>query len=428
MNLGTDVNTTKWGKSFPIMALFFANFLSLSGSALTSIAIPWFVLQTTGSVVEMGVSAFFTIVPTIIANILGGVLVDRVGYKRVSVIGDLMAGAGILLIPLFYHTIGLPFVVLLLLIFLANLLNGPGGTARLSMIPDLAELAGMPFERATSISQGIGHISILVGAPLAGVLIALIGTSNLLWIDAFSFGLSALVVAVAVPVLQKDTPETIQQPGQQIEQEQTEKRGFLADLQVGIRFILGDTLILAILFTFVMTNLLDTSLTAVAIPFYVKQLFGNAVVLGLIDGFFVGAALLGTVLYSAIGHHLRRELTLAFALVFVGLRFWVFALVPPLYLILLVTAVSGLASSPLNPIVFTIAYERIPSELRGRVLGISMAFAALGMPLGVLASGYLISGIGIQKSLLIMGACYLVVTLSLFLNPTLYKTKKTEAA
>lgn len=428
MNLGTGVKTTKWGKSFPIMALFFANFLSLSGSALTSIAIPWFVLQTTGSVVEMGVSAFFTIVPTIIANILGGVLVDRVGYKRVSVIGDLMAGAGILLIPLFFHTIGLPFVVLLLLIFLANLLNGPGGTARLSMIPDLAELADMPFERATSISQGIGHISILVGAPLAGVLIALIGTSNLLWIDAFSFGLSALVVSVAVPVLRKAIPEKDQQQEQPIEQEQTEKRGFLADLQVGIRFILGDTLILAILFTFVMTNLLDTSLTAVAIPFYVKQLFGNAVVLGLIDGFFVGAALLGTVLYSAIGHHLRREMVLAFALVFVGLRFWVFALVPPLYLILLVTAVSGLASSPLNPIVFTIAYERIPSELRGRVLGISMAFAALGMPLGVLASGYLISGIGIQKSLLIMGACYLVVTLSLFLNPALYKTKKTEAA
>ncbi len=295
------------------------------------------------------------------------------------------------------------------------------------MIPDLAELADMPFERATSISQGIGHISILVGAPLAGVLISLIGTSNLLWIDAFSFGLSALVVGVAIPVLQKVAPEKIQgqqvEQGQQVGQEQTEKRGFLADLQVGVRFILGDSLILAILFTFVMTNLLDSSLTAVAIPFYVKQLFGNAVVLGLIDAFFVGAALLGTVLYSAIGHRLRREMILAFALLLVGLRFWVFALVPPLFLILLVTAVSGLASSPLNPIVFTIAYERIPSELRGRVLGICMAFAALGMPLGVLTSGYLINGIGIQRTLLIMGACYLVVTLSLFLNPALYKNK-----
>src|SRR5690348_5365703 len=129
MSARTGIYAAKWGKSFPILALFFANFISQAGSALTSIAIPWFVLQTTGSVVQMGFSAFFTIVPTIIANVLGGVLVDRVGHKRVSVLGDVIAGVGILLIPLFYNTVGLPFVALLPLIFFATLLNGPGGTA-----------------------------------------------------------------------------------------------------------------------------------------------------------------------------------------------------------------------------------------------------------------------------------------------------------
>ena len=419
-----------WRKQSPLLALFCANFISLTGSALTTLAIPWFVLQTTGSVVKTGISAFFTIVPTILANFLGGVLVDRVGYKRISVISDLMAGAGILLIPLFYNTVGLPFVVLLLLIFLATLLNGPGGTARLSLIPDLAEFADMPLERATSISQGIGHIAILVGAPLAGVLIALIGTSNLLWIDALSFGLSALVVSVAVPLLGKvsaettQASETAQTQEQQVEPTPGEKPGFLADLWRGMLFILRDKLILAILFTLVMTNMLDTSVTAVVTPFYVKQIFGNAVVLGLMDAAFVGAALLGTVLYGVIGHRLRRDITLAFALVFVGVRFWVLALIPPLPFILLVMAVSGFAASPLNPIIFTIAYERIPPEIRGRVLGIGMAFTALGMPVGVLASGYLLNGIGIPATLLIMGASYLLVSLSLLLNPALYKAQK----
>lgn len=424
MSARTGIYATKWGRTFPILALFFANFISQAGSALTSIAIPWFVLQTTGSVVKMGFSAFFTVVPTIIANILGGALVDRVGYKRVSVLGDVMAGVGILLIPLFYNTVGLPFVALLPLIFLATLFNGPGGNARLSMIPDLAELAEMPLERATSISQGVGHIALLVGAPAAGLLIGLIGTNNLLWIDALSFGLSALVVSLAVPVLTKNAPEKEQTQ----EQVQSQKPDILADLKAGFSFILSDGLLMAILFTLVMTNLLDSSLNSVATPYYVKQIFGNAVVLGLIDAVFVGAALLGTTLYGTIGHRLPREITLAFALVFVGLRFWVFSLIPPLAFILLISAVSGFASSPLNPIIFTIAFERIPPEKRGRVLGVGMGLSALGMPLGVLASGYLINGIGIRTTLMIMGLCYLVVTLSLLLNPTLYKNKKDNSA
>jgi len=430
------MNPAKWKKLLPILAFFSANFISQTGSALTTLAIPWFVLQTTGSVVKTGVSAFFTIVPGIIANLLGGVLVDRVGYKRMSVISDLLAGIGTLLIPLFYLTIGLPFFVLLVLVFLANLLTGPGGTARISLVPDLAEIADMPLERATSISQGIGHISVLVGAPLAGVLIFLIGTNNLLWIDALSFGLSALIVGAAVPIVVKTASaqqaQSVEQepqvkPVEQMAPKPATKRSFLTDFLDGLRFIVADKLILAILLTLIITNMLDVSFTGVVTPFYVKQLFGNAVVLGLIDAAFVAAALLGTILYGVIGHRLPRALTLAGALVFVGLRFWVFALEPQLAFLLLITAVSGFASSPLNPIIFTIAYERIPSDMRGRVLGIGMGCAGLGMPLGVLASGYLLNALGIPKTLLIMGACYLLVTLALLLNPEIYKTKKNAA-
>ena len=421
------MNAAKWRKLSPLLALFCANFISLTGSALTTLAIPWFVLQTTGSVVKTGISAFFTVVPTVLANFFGGVLVDRMGYKRVSVISDLAAGTGILLIPLLYHTIGLPFIMLLVLIFLATLLNGPGGTARLSLVPDLAEVADMPFERATSISQGISHVAILVGAPLAGVLIALIGTSNLLWIDALSFGLSALVVSVAVPILVKTPAETAQEEEQEEQEGEpapTARGGFLANLQEGLVFIFRDKLILAILFTLILTNMLDASVTAVVLPFYVKQIFGNPLILGLMDACAIGAALLGTVLYGAIGHRLHREITLALALIFVGVRLWTLALLPPLALILLAMAVSGFATAPLNPIIFTIAYERIPAAIRGRVLGVGMALAALGMPVGVLASGYLLSGIGIQTTLLIMGASYLLVTLGLLLNPTLYRARK----
>ena len=164
----------------PIYSLFAANAISLVGNMLTNIAIPWFVLQTTGSATQTGITGFFTILPVVISGLLGGALIDRLGYKPISIIADLASGFTVALIPVFYFTIGLPFWLLMVLVFLGALLDAPGSTARASMIPELAEMAGMPIERATSTNQLVERSSRLVGAPLAGLLIASLGTANVL--------------------------------------------------------------------------------------------------------------------------------------------------------------------------------------------------------------------------------------------------------
>ena len=95
--------------SLPLYFLFAANAISMVGNVLANIAIPWFVLQTTGSAVQTGITGFFTILPVVIAGLLGGALIDRLGYKRTSIIADLASGFTVALIPIFYFTIGLPF-------------------------------------------------------------------------------------------------------------------------------------------------------------------------------------------------------------------------------------------------------------------------------------------------------------------------------
>src|SRR5262245_35966686 len=78
-------------KRLPIVALLTANAISMVGNNLGIVAIPWFVLETTGSAARTGVIAFATVLPTVIAAILGGALVDRFGNKRISVISDLVS-------------------------------------------------------------------------------------------------------------------------------------------------------------------------------------------------------------------------------------------------------------------------------------------------------------------------------------------------
>jgi len=183
----------------PLLALLGANAISLVGSQLTSLAIPWFVLQLTGSATKTGLTAFVNTLPAVLAGFFGGTLVDRLGYKRASVAADLLSGVSIALVPLLLRTGGLAFWQLLVLVFLRALLDTPGATARRSLLPDLAVLAGWRLERVNAAAQAIGNLAGLLGPPLAGLLIVTLGSSTALWVDAASFVASAAIVAAALP-------------------------------------------------------------------------------------------------------------------------------------------------------------------------------------------------------------------------------------
>lgn len=399
----------------PLLALLTANGVSTVGNVLAMIAVPWFVLQTTGSASRTGLTAFFTALPAIIAAFFGGTLVDRTGYKRMSIISDVMSCVTVALIPLLYQVLGQNFAFwqLLVLVFLGALLDAPGGTARLSLLPDVTKMAGMRLERANSAAQAIQRGSNLLGAPLAGFLIALLGASNVLWLDAASFALSALLIAALVP-----SPV--------VEQVEKKRARYMEDLKEGLRFILRDRLIFAIVSTIMITNFLDAPLFAVIMPVYVKQTFGSAVNLGLIIAGFGAGAMLGTIIFGAIGHRLPRRMTFALSFIILGLQFFFLASLPPLGFIILAFGLLGLASGPLNPIIMTITQERVPAEMRGRVFGTMTAGAYLAVPLGMLLAGYMVEWLGVRTTLLLQAACYLIITLSLLINPALREMNKKD--
>ncbi len=203
-------------------------------------------------------------------------------------------------------------------------------------------------------------------------------------------------------------------------------RHYVAELGEGLRFIWRTPLILAITLTVMMTNMLDEAHFAVVYPDYVKHFFGSAAVLGILVAAFGGAAFVGTIIFGAIGHRMPRRLTFGLCFVLISIRFWIMALVPPLFVLIITSILSGLAAGPINPILSTVEQEQVPQEMRARVFGTTTAGAFLGMPLGAAASGYLVQWIGIQASLLVLGACYLVTTASLLVNPALRKMERSR--
>jgi len=397
----------------PILALLGANAVSETGNVLAFVAIPWFVLQTTGSAARTGLTGGAFLLAAVVAGVVGGPFVDRMGFKRASIVADLAGAVTVALIPLLYYTIGLSFWQLLVLVFLGGFLDAPGHTARQSLVPDLAGRAGMRLERANSAFQGIQHASFLLGPPLAGLLITLLAPGNVLWIDAVTFVVSAaLVVALVPPVALRSGTEP------------RRAGGYLAQLAEGMTFIRRDRLVFWMFGIGVVANFLILPLFAVVLPVYARQVYGSAVDLGLMLGGFGSGALAGTVFYGTVGHLLPRRTTLVSAIMFVGLPFWVVVATPPLWVTMGALFVAGLALGPPNPLTYSVLQERTPPRMLGRVLGAGVSLSMIAVPIGMVLCGYALEIFGLRPTLMGISACYLTVGLLSFISPALRELDK----
>jgi len=393
----------------PILALLAANSVSEIGNVLAFVAIPWFVLQTTGSAVRMGLTGAVFLLAAVVAGVFGGPVVDRLLFKRASIVADLAGAVMVALVPLLYHTVGLLFWQLLVLVFLGGFLDAPGHTARQSIVPDLAGRAGMGIERANSVFQGIQFASLLLGPPLAGLLISLLAPGNVLWIDAATFVISAALVGAFVPASRSDA----RRAGR-----------YLAELAEGLAFIRRDRLVVWMFGIGVVANSLAVPLVAVVLPFFAREAYGSAVDLGLMLGGFGGGALAGTLLYAILGGRLPRRATLVAAISLLGVPFWVLVATPPLGVTLGALFVAGFALGPPNPLTYSVLQERTPPRMLGRVLGAGVSLSMVGAPVGMVLCGYALEILGLRPTLVGISACYLAVGLLAFLSPALHELDK----
>ena len=412
-----DTNTNGPIRRTPILALLGANAVSETGNVLAFVAIPWFVLQTTGSAAKTGLTGGAFLFAAVVAGVVGGPVVDRLGFKRTSIVADLAGAVTVALMPLLYYTVGLAFWQLLVLVFLGGFLDAPGHTARQSLVPDLAGRAGMRIERANSAFQGIQHASFLLGPPLAGVLIALLTPGNVLWIDAATFVFSAALVAALVPSVDAASGGA---------SELQRARGYLVELAEGITFIRRGRLVLWMFGIGVAANFLVLPLFAVVLPVYADETYGSAVNLGLMLGGFGGGALVGTVFYGAVGHLLPRRATLVSAIVLLGLPFWVLVATPSLGVTMGALFVAGLGLGPPNPLTYSVLQELTPPRMLGRVLGAGVSLSMVAVPVGMVLCGYALEVLGLRLTLAGISGCYLAVGFLSFLSPALHELDKPQ--
>ncbi|MEV4682067.1 MFS transporter [Streptomyces kurssanovii] len=393
------------GRRGPLATVLAANAVSITGNSLTLIGVPWFALQTTGSPTKAGLVAFCATLPVVVSAVVGGPVIDRIGRRRVSIVTDLVCAVALAAIPLLHYAGALRFWMLCALMAVTGLFHAPGETARYVLVPDLARTAGTSLSRAASLFDAVSRGARMSGAALAGVLIALIGAEAVLLLDAATFCGSALLILFGLRRVKAAEPQREAAP--------VSLATYRGELREGYAFLLRTRLLLGVVLMVMVTNGLDQGWSSVLLPVHAKDNLGGARDLGLLAAVFGGCALLGALLYAAVGHRFRRRTLFTWAFLICGLpRFVVAALVDGTVPLAVTMAAGGLAAGMLNPILTTVMYERVPERLRSRVASATTAGVLMTTPLGGLAAGYLIEQVGLAAALSTLGGLYFLATLA----------------
>jgi MFS family permease len=229
-----------------------------------------------------------------------------------------------------------------------------------------------------------------------------------LWLDAASFMVSATLFAIAVPASPAE-PRT----------SPTRRAGYLADLRSGLSYLRADRLIRAIVVMVAITNFLDAPAFAVLLPVYARETVGTATALGFMVAAFAAGAIVSALVFGAVGDRLPRRASFIALFASASTPFWVLSASPPYWAAIAALFFGGLMGGALNPIILTVAQERIPRHMRGRIFGLMVAVAYTAVPVGMILAGYLAEIFSVTSTLLLIAILYVVVTTVQIFNPAL---------
>ncbi|MFJ9769281.1 MFS transporter [Streptomyces erythrochromogenes] len=406
----------------PLAGVLTALAVSLSGTAVSAIALPWFALATTGSAARTGLVAFCEMTPYVVVKLLSGPLVDRTGPRTVSWTTDLVSALAAAAVPLLHALDLLSFPVLLVLVALIGAARGPGDLAKEVLLPEAAERGRVPLERAAGLSGVIERLAATVGPAAGGVLVALLGPLTSLAVNTACFVLGSLIIAVTLPrgmgyaaeAAPSPDEESRREPGAEGAPEEPEKRGEAGYWQrfgEGLAFLRGEPLLLTIVAMVGVTNLLDAGFSTVLLPVWARESDNGPAAIGLLGGTTGAAAVVGSLVAAVYAHRLRRRTVFFAGFLLAGApRFIVLAADAPMGVVLAVFAVSGFGAGFLNPVLGAVLYERIPRRLLGRVNAVGDSVARAGVPLGGLLLGAAVTSAGLVAVLSAAGAAYFLTT------------------
>jgi MFS family permease len=367
-------------------ALVVAEIVSVLGTRMTYLALPWFVLVTTGSPGKMTLVLAVEMVPMVLFGIPSGSLVQRLGARTSMLLSDFARAPLLAAVPLLYATGALTFPLLLGLVFVLGCFMPPYFAAQRTILPELVGEDERLMSQSNSLIEGGSAFAALAGPALAGVLIPFLDAPNILYVDAATYLVSFLLILAFVP---QRKPVAAGQ-----------EHGVLA----GLTFMLRDRLLGPMAVTVVAFGFLGAALSA-ALPVYAFDEFDGS---SKIAGFFYTAlgagALVGTVLAVFAVKKVKPLRLAGLGVLAFAVPLWVLPLEPPAAVVFAALFVATLFTPLVNGPIIAVLTARTPEHLRAKVMTAVFSVNTLAAPAGFLFAGQVLERSGVVPVFTIVAA------------------------
>lgn len=336
---------------------------SLFGNAAITIVLPWLVLERTGNPALAGTVVAISAIPSALAAIVGGHLIDRVGRRRMSVIADVGSAVSVAGLALVDATFGLDVGWFIALGVLGALFDVPGMTARETLVANVSETSGVDLDKVASLRGALFGVSFLAGPALAGWLLAVVPAIQVVWLTAACSAVAALAIAL-MPLAPSSAPAA-------------EDSSPLA----GLKHIRRSRPLVTMLVISLGTVLVSSPLMSVVLPAHFNALAAPAL-LGLTLSAYAIGTIIGAGAYGWVfgGRRWAAWVTANLLLVVSGA---LIATLDGFWLVGAGMAVAGLGAGIQQPITTVVLTEQVPEALRGRVFGTYAALAMAVTPVGL---------------------------------------------
>jgi len=348
-----------------LLALLTAEIVSSTGSVLTFVALPWFVLQTTGSATRMSVVLAAEVVPMALFGIPSGSVVSRIGARRSMLIGDAVRAPLIALVPILHWTGHLTFGLLIAIVFVLGLFTAPYISSQRVIVPELFGDDETLVAKANGLFSGANQLPILIGPVIGGVLIGWIGTAPLMIVDAATFLFAFVTVLLFV------------HGGRRVPGDESSKGIF-----AGVRYLARDKLLGPTALTLIVLDGAANGI-ALAVPLLAYTRYDqNPHVFGFIFAAFGIGAVASSILVVKLLDLIAPLKLAIIGIVGATIPIWFVGLDISWPLACLAVFVCGAFVPLVNAPFFGILTTRPPESVRPKVLTAVMTASALGVPLG----------------------------------------------
>lgn len=397
-----DISPLKNNKEFRY--LFCGQFVSLFGTMMSHVAIPFQVYELTKSTLAVGLLGVVELVPLLITGFIGGALSDVMDRKKLLVRSEI--GLAFLCSLLFLNAL-LPTPLLWPIYVIAGLMAALNGLHRPSLDAMLPRLVAQHEIQAASVLSMFKSVCGMIGGPaVAGICIAQFGV---VWTYVFDF-MTFFISIIALGFLSSQAPKK--------DAQKPSLKGFKEAITYAQKRqeLLGTYVIDFCAMVFAMPNALFPAIAA---------LYSNTKLLGSLYAAPAIGALFITI-FSGWTKNIRHHGTaVGVAALCWGLAIICFGMSSNIWLALFFLGLAGAADGVSGIFRTTIWNETIPDNIRGRMASLEMVSYMSGPLLGNAQAGFMASIAGIHVAIMLGGSlCVSAVILSIFLLPKFWRYVK----